>query len=93
MKEIIKKNSSAAIRKLLDLKPATARVIRNDMEMEVPAESVMVDETIVVRPGEKVPTDGIVLDGSSSIDESMLTGESIPGQRTSKPLPSIRRER
>lgn len=81
MEEIIKKNSSAAVRKLLDLKPATARVIRDGAEMEVPAESVMVDETIVVRPGEKVPTDGVVLDGSSAIDESMLTGESIPVEK------------
>lgn len=82
MEEIIKKNSSAAVRKLLDLKPATARVIRDGMEMEVPAETVMVDETIVVRPGEKVPTDGVVLEGASSIDQSMLTGESIPVEKS-----------
>lgn len=82
MEEIIKKNSSAAVRKLLDLKPATARVIRDGMEMEVPAETVMVDETIVVRPGEKVPTDGVVLEGTSSIDQSMLTGESIPVEKS-----------
>jgi Cu+-exporting ATPase len=81
MEEIIKKNSSAAVRKLLDLKPATARVIRDGMEMEIPAETVMVDETVVVRPGEKVPTDGLVLEGSSSVDESMLTGESIPVEK------------
>ncbi|MDM9383643.1 heavy metal translocating P-type ATPase [Chlorogloeopsis sp. ULAP01] len=81
MEEIIKKNSSAAVRKLLDLKPATARVIRDGMEIEIPAESVMVGETVVVRPGEKVPTDGVVLEGSSSIDESMLTGESIPVEK------------
>jgi Cu+-exporting ATPase len=78
MEEIIKKRSSAAVRKLLDLKPATARVIREGVEMEVPAESVMVDETMVVRPGEKIPTDGLVLEGNSSVDESMLTGESMP---------------
>ncbi|WP_199341917.1 heavy metal translocating P-type ATPase [Nostoc punctiforme] len=81
MEEIIKKNSSAAVRKLLDLKPATARVIRDGMEMEIPAEQVMVGETVIVRPGEKVPTDGIVLDGSSSVDESMLTGESLPVEK------------
>jgi P-type Cu+ transporter len=82
MEEIVKKNSSAAVRKLLDLKPATAKVIRDGTEMEVPADSVMVGETVVVRPGEKIPTDGTVLEGSSSIDESMLTGESIPVEKT-----------
>lgn len=81
MEEIIKKNSSAAVRKLLDLKPATAKVIRDGEEIEIPAEHVMVGETVVVRPGEKVPTDGVVIDGSSSIDESMLTGESIPVEK------------
>ncbi len=82
MEEIIKKHSSAAVRKLLDLKPATARVIREGQEMEVPAESVMVEETVVVRPGEKIPTDGTVLEGDSSVDESMLTGESMPVEKT-----------
>ncbi len=81
MEEIIKKRSSAAVRKLLDLKPATARVIREGVEMEVPAESVMVGETLVVRPGEKIPTDGLVLEGTSSVDESMLTGESMPVEK------------
>ncbi|MDP1645372.1 MAG: heavy metal translocating P-type ATPase [Thiobacillus sp.] len=81
MEEIIKKRSSAAVRKLLDLKPATARVIREGVEMEVPAESVMVGETLVVRPGEKIPTDGQVLEGNSSVDESMLTGESMPVEK------------
>ena len=82
MEEIIKKRSSAAVRKLLYLKPATAHVIRDGQEMEVPAESVMVDEIIVVRPGEKIPTDGLVLEGNSSVDESMLTGESMPVEKT-----------
>ncbi len=81
MEEIIKKNSSAAVRKLLDLKPATAKVVRDDREIEIPAEYVMVGETVVVRPGEKIPTDGVVLEGSSSVDESMLTGESIPVEK------------
>ncbi len=82
MEEIIKKRSSAAVRKLLDLRPSVAHVIRDGVEMEVPAESVMVDETVVVRPGEKIPTDGLVLEGSSSVDESMLTGESMPVEKT-----------
>ena len=82
MEEIIKKRSSAAVRKLLDLRPAVARVVREGQEMEVPAESVMVKEIIVVRPGEKIPTDGMVLEGDSSVDESMLTGESMPVEKT-----------
>lgn len=81
MEELIKKRSSAAVRKLMDLKPAQARVMRGGQEMEVPADSVMVDEEVVVRPGEKIPTDGLVLDGSSSVDESMLTGESMPVEK------------
>jgi Cu+-exporting ATPase len=78
MEEIIKKHSSAAVRKVLDLKPATAHVLRGGEEAEIPAEQVMVGETIVVRPGERIATDGVVLEGSSSVDESMLTGESMP---------------
>jgi len=81
MEELIKKRSSAAVRKLMDLKPATAHVIRNGQEMEVPAESVMMDETVIVKPGEKIPTDGMVIEGASSIDESMLTGESMPVEK------------
>lgn len=69
------------------IKPQTARVIRTvqssefgvkSEEIEIPAESVMVDEIVIVRPGEKIPTDGIVIDGHSSVDEKMLTGESVP---------------
>jgi Cu+-exporting ATPase len=82
MEEIIKTHSSAAVRKLLDLKLATAHVVRGGSEMEVPAESVMVDETVVVRPGEKVPTDGVLTEGASAVDESMLTGESIPSEKS-----------
>ena len=81
MEEIIKKRSSAAVRKLMDLRPATAHVIRDGAEMEIPAESIMVGEIVVVRPGESIPTDGDVLDGSSSVDESMLTGESMPVEK------------
>ena len=82
MEEIIKTRSSAAVRKLLDLKPATARVIRDGIETEIPAENVMVDEIVVVRPGEKIPTDGIVTGGASVVDESMLTGESMPVEKS-----------
>lgn len=81
MEEIIKKHSSAAVRKLLDLKPATAQVVRDGVEMEVPADSVMVGETVVVRPGQRIATDGLVLEGASAVDESMLTGESMPVEK------------
>lgn len=81
MEEIIKKRSSAAIRRLLDLKPQQARIIKDGDEVEVPAESLMVDDIIIVRPGEKIPTDGIVIEGHSWIDEKLLTGESVPVEK------------
>ncbi len=81
MEEIIKRRSSAAVRKLMDLRPAVAHVLRGDVETEVPAESIMVGEAVVVRPGERIPTDGQVIEGASSVDESMLTGESMPVEK------------
>jgi Cu+-exporting ATPase len=81
MEEVIKTRSSAAVRKLMDLRPATARVIRGGAEVEIPAEQIMVDELVVVRPGEKIPTDGAVTEGESVVDESMLTGESMPVEK------------
>lgn len=78
MEEIIKKKSSAAVRRLLDLKPAIAHVIRGGQEVDLPAENVMAGEFLVVKPGEKIPTDGDVSEGQSTVDESMLTGESMP---------------
>ncbi len=78
MEEIIKKRSSAAVRKLMDLRPAMAHVLRDGREEEIPAEAIMAGEIVVVRPGDRVPTDGDVLEGNSSVDESMLTGESMP---------------
>ncbi len=81
MEEIIKKRSSAAVRKLLDLKPQTARVIRNGEEMGIPAEFVRIDDVVVVRPGEKIPADGVVTEGSSAVDEKMITGESMPVEK------------
>jgi len=78
MEEIIKKKSSAAVRRLLDLKPAIAHVIRDGREVDLPAESVMAGDLLVVKPGEKIPTDGDVSEGQSTVDESMLTGESMP---------------
>jgi len=70
--------TSAAIRKLMGLQPRTARVIRNGEEMDVPIETVGLDETLRVRPGEKISVDGVVLEGQSNVDESMLTGEPVP---------------
>ena len=78
MEEIIKKKSSAAVRRLLDLKPATAHVLRDGKEEDIAAESIMLGEAVVVKPGEKIATDGELIDGQSTVDESMLTGESMP---------------
>jgi len=73
-----KGRTSMAIKRLMGLKPKTARVIRDGGHVEIPIEMVQVDDLVVVRPGEKIPTDGIVDSGISAVDESMLTGESIP---------------
>ena len=70
-----------SIRQLLDLAPKEARVIRNGKELTVPAENLEVGDIFVVRPGEAIPTDGIVIEGRSSIDESAVTGESIPREK------------
>ncbi len=76
-----KGRASQAIRKLLELEAKTARVLRDGEEVEVPVDQIEVGEVMVVRPGEKVPTDGRVVDGRSSVDESMATGESMPVTR------------
>jgi Cu+-exporting ATPase len=73
--------TGAAIRALLDLAPPTARVIRNGSEQDVPLDQVQVGDRLRVRPGEKIPVDGIVLEGRSSVDESMITGESVPVEK------------
>ncbi|AKB85136.1 heavy metal translocating P-type ATPase [Methanococcoides methylutens] len=73
--------TSEAIRKLIGLQARTARVIRNGEETEVAVEDVVTGDIVVVRPGEKLPVDGIVTEGASSIDESMITGESIPVEK------------
>ncbi|MDG7006619.1 MAG: heavy metal translocating P-type ATPase [Nitrososphaerota archaeon] len=81
MEHIVKGKASDAIRKLLDLQPKLAKVIKNGVETEVPVEEVKVDDLVVVRPGEKIPVDGIVAEGHSSVDQSVVTGESIPVER------------
>ncbi len=76
-----KGRTSEAIRRLMGLRPRTARVLGPEGEREVPVEEVRVGDVVVVRPGERVPVDGIVVDGRSSIDESMITGESLPADK------------
>ncbi|MEK7439331.1 MAG: heavy metal translocating P-type ATPase [Chloroflexota bacterium] len=73
--------ASEAIRKLMKLQPKIARVIRDNKEEEIPADEVEIDDLILVRPGESIPVDGIVKDGYSAVDESMLTGESLPVEK------------
>jgi Cu+-exporting ATPase len=73
-----KSHTSEAIKKLMGLSPKTARVIRKGKELDIPINEVMLSDEIRVRPGEKIPVDGIILEGESSIDESMITGESMP---------------
>ena len=76
-----KGQTSAAIKRLMGLRAKTARVVRGGVELDVPIEDVVLDDIVVVRPGEKIPADGIVVDGRSSVDESMLTGESLPVEK------------
>lgn len=78
LEAVAKGRTSEAIKRLLSLQARTARVVRGGQEMDVPVEEVAVGDTVVVRPGEKIPVDGVVLSGASAVDESMLTGESIP---------------
>jgi len=78
---VSKGKTSEAIKKLMGLAPKTARVLRNNQETEIAIDEVQVEDIIVVRPGEKLPVDGIVMEGNTSIDESMLTGESMPVEK------------
>ncbi|WP_033309265.1 heavy metal translocating P-type ATPase [Streptomyces iakyrus] len=73
-----KAGTGQAIRELLGLQAKTARVVRNGAEVEVPVQDVMAGDVVVVRPGEKVPVDGVIINGRSTLDESMVTGESLP---------------
>ncbi|KPA63473.1 ATPase, partial [Streptococcus suis] len=73
-----KGQTSEAIKKLMDLAPKAAQVLRNGQEMQVPIEEVVVGDQVIVRPGQQIPVDGQVLEGQTRVDESMLTGESLP---------------
>lgn len=81
LEAVAKGKTSEAIKKLMGLQAKTARVIRNGIEEDVSIDEVVVGDVVVVRPGEKVPCDGKILEGNSSIDESMLTGESLPVEK------------
>ena len=76
-----KGKTSDAIKKLMGLAAKTARVVRGGLELDIPVEEVVAGDVIIVRPGEKVPVDGLLTEGSSAVDESMLTGESIPVEK------------
>ncbi|MFW2554072.1 heavy metal translocating P-type ATPase [Aliarcobacter butzleri] len=73
-----KENTSEAINKLINLTPKTALVLRNNQEIEIPVDELILKDIVIVKPGNIVPTDGVIIFGNSSIDESMLTGESLP---------------
>jgi Cu+-exporting ATPase len=76
-----KGRTSEAIKKLMSLRAKTARVVRDGLETDIPVDDVKVGDVVIVRPGEKIPVDGVVLEGRSSVDESMLTGESLPVEK------------
>lgn len=76
-----KGQTSAAIRKLIGLQAKTARVVRNGKEIDIPVEEVLAGDVVLVRPGEKIPVDGIIKEGKSAVDESMITGESLPVEK------------
>ena len=82
LEEKAKSNTSSAIKKLMGLQPKTLKIIENGEEKEIPIASVQVGQTILVRPGEKIPVDGEVSKGSSYVDESMITGEPVPVQKS-----------
>ena len=76
-----KGRTSEAIKKLMGLRAKTARIVRDSLEVEVPVDEVRVGDVVIVKPGEKIPVDGVVIEGRSAIDESMLTGESLPVEK------------
>ncbi|MEK9280852.1 cation-translocating P-type ATPase [Bradyrhizobium sp. ISRA442] len=79
---VVKTRSSQAVKRLLDLQPETARVVRNGKEIVLPIEEVRIGDLVRVRPGERIPADGVVVSGHSGVDQSLVTGESIPVEKT-----------
>ena len=77
-----KGSASQAIRRLMDLRPKTARVLRGGVEVDLPVDAIQVGDLVVVRPGERIAVDGRVVEGQSAVDESMLTGESLPVEKS-----------
>lgn len=81
LEHIQKRRASDAVRKLLDLQPRMAHVIRDSSEIDTPVESIQAGDLIAVRPGERIPVDGAVVEGNSAVDQSAITGESIPVEK------------
>jgi Cu+-exporting ATPase len=81
LEHVTKRKASESVRKLLDLQPRMAHLVRDEVERDVPVESVEVDDLLVIRPGERLPVDGVVVEGNSAVDQSAITGESIPVEK------------
>ena len=81
LEHLTKSRASEAVRRLMDLQPTMARLVKNGQETEIPVEQVSVGDELIVRPGERIPVDAVVVTGHTSVDESMITGESMPVER------------
>lgn len=81
LEHVAKGRASEAVRKLLDLQPRMAHVMQDGSEVEIPVESVKINDLVLVRPGERIPVDGVVMEGSSAVDQSAITGESMPVEK------------
>lgn len=82
LEHITKGRASEAVRRLMDLQATMAKVVRDGVETQIPIEQVQVDDVLVVRPGERIPVDGLIVEGRSAVDESMITGESLPRDKS-----------
>jgi len=84
LEHITKSRASEAVRRLLDLQPTMARLVRDGEEVEIPVEEISINDELIVRPGERIPVDGVIAFGHTSVDESMITGESIPVEKSAR---------